>query len=371
MRFPGRAALFGLLVGLSIALSASAAEPPTSLLKPVTPAGGQVRVRLPVTPGFPKCMSFPAQVPNGKKKSELIKVTVALDTLPGTSYIMSKKLEALGYEVPNSKEFLLPELVIRAGQISPKLPKGHDTAIRLTNIKLTVIETPAGSDNNVYDSDLSVSSAALYQGAERTLMPRVSFGDKFLEMNVPTAIIKRPGTSETMIPEVTVSMNDKLTPAVGPMVVHNGLSVFAYAAVNGQTTFKKPDGTIAPVNATVSSVTTAPSGVLVTVGLVRGCDVLLDPPPPGATIASTGKLKEFRLGLMTGPGLKVQKDIVIKDLPVVVDHSQSEGYVLLGQKFMDTYFVDGVYAADATGWKLHGRVDPQLLADIKTRPKQK
>ena len=84
-----------------------------------------------------------------------------------------------------------------------------------------------------------------------------------------------------------------------------------------------------------------------------------------------GKIKELRLGLYTGTGLKVQKDLVLKDLAVVVDKNASEGYVWLGPKFMETYFKDGVYACGTDGiWKLNGRCDPELLFDIKTRPKK-
>jgi len=108
-RFPMRARLAVLLPAAVVcAALAARADDPAPLLKPVAPAGGQLRVRLPVEPGFPKTMRFSAQVPNGKKKSELLDVTVALDTLPGQSYITAKKLESWGYAVPKGKEFLLP-----------------------------------------------------------------------------------------------------------------------------------------------------------------------------------------------------------------------------------------------------------------------
>jgi hypothetical protein len=41
--------------------------------------------------------------------------------------------------------------------------------------------------------------------------------------------------------------------------------------------------------------------------------------------------------------------------------------MLITQKFIDTYLTDAVYAADKDGWKLHGRIAPDLLFDIKTR----
>jgi hypothetical protein len=358
---------------------AARADDPAPLLKPVAPAGGQLRVRFPVEPGFPKTMRFSAQVPNGKKKSELLDVTVALDTLPGQSYITVKKLESWGYAAPKGKEFLLPELFISAAQIAPKPAKGHDTTIRLANLKLTVVDAPASTDNTIYFADLSLSSTTLYGGSDRTMEPRVSFGDKFLELTVPAGIVKRPGGSDAKITDVTGNADAKLAPVYGPMVSRGGLQVFGYAAVNGQETYKTPDGKVFPVNVAVSSITNVPSGVVVTLGLVRGCKIEVE--PGGMAMGATGveaksefvpgKIKELRLAVNTGPGMKTVKDIVIKDLPVLIDKNQSEGYMLIGQKFIDTYFADGIYAADANGWKLHGRAPTELLMEIKTRPKQK
>lgn len=376
MRVRGGVALLGLVAVFAVGLAARAADEPAPLLKPVTPAGGQLRVRLGVTPGFPKTMSFHAQVPKAKKKSELIDVTVALDTLPGKSYITAKKLESWGYDVPKDKEFLLPELVITAAQVAPKPTKGHDAVVRLTNIKLSVIDNPASTDNTIYFCDMSLSSTSLYQGGERALEPRVSFGDKFLELTVPPAITKRPGTDDAKVVDVT-GTDTKNVPAFGAMTSRGGLQVFSYASVNGLDTYKTPEGKTFPVNVAVSSITNSPTGVVVTLGLVRGCKIEMDNAAKGMGATGVeaksefvpGKIKELRLAVNTGPGLKTVKDLVIKDLPVLIDKNQSEGYMLIGQKFMDTYFVDGVYAADVNGWKLHGRVDPDLLQDVKMRPK--
>jgi hypothetical protein len=380
MPFGTRFALFGLAVALAGSFAASAAdEPPPPLLKPVTPAGAQqLRVRLPVTPGSPKTMSFNARL-KGKKQSEMIDVTVALDTLPGKSYVTTKKLQSWGYDVPKDKEFLLPELTFTAAQIAPKPMKGHDTAVRLTNIKLTVIDTPASSDDTVYLCDLSLSATTLYLGNERAMEPRISFGDKFFELTVPTTIAKRPGTEDAQLVEVTASADTKLVPVYAPIVTRAGIPVFGYAAVNGQDAYKTADGKSVPVSVAVSSITNVPSGVVVTLGLARGCKIEMDQTAAGlgATGVDTksefipGKIKELRLAVNTGPGLKTVKDIVIKDLAVLVDKNQSEGYMLLGQKFMDEFFADAVYSGTGDGWKLHGRLDPALLFDIKTRPKQK
>jgi hypothetical protein len=378
MRVPGRLALFGLAVFLSVTLAAPAADEPAPLLKPITPTGGQLRVRMPVTPGYPKTMQLSAQVPRGNKKSELIDVVVALDSLPNPSYITPKKLESWGYEVPKTKEFLLPELLLTMSQIAPKPSKGGtDVVVRLTNLKLTVVDAPASTDNTVFFSDMSLSATTLYQGGERAMEPRLSFEDKFLEMTVPAAIVKRPGTEAVQVPGVTTNTDAALVPAVGPTTVRNGLPVFAYAAVNGQESYKLANGTVVPVNVLVSSISNWEAGIVVTIGLARGCKVDMDMAAAGMTATGAlgksemipGKVKELRLGLYTGAGLKMQKDFVIKDVSVVVDKNVSEGYVYLGPKFMDTYFKDGVYAAGADGWKLHGRINPDLLFDIKTRKK--
>ena len=372
--------LFGLAVLCAAVVAAPAADEPPPLLKPVTPAGSSLRVRLPVTPGYPKTMQFTAQVPNGKKKSEQLPINVAFDCLPNPSYVTAKKLESWGYEVPKNKEFLLPELFFTTAQIAP-VPKkgqekGQDVVVRLTNIKRTVIDSPASSDNTIYNCDMSLSALAVYYGSERTIEPRLSFADKFLELTVPSTIVKRPGTDDTQIPEVTTTTDATLVPAVGPMVV-KGRPVFAYAAVNEQEAYKTANGTIVPVHVAVASINNWEPGIVLTMGLARGCKVEMDQAAVGKmgtgveskTEMIPGKMKEFRLGLLTGPGLKVQKDLVLKDVPVVVDKNISEGGVTIGQKFIDTHFKDGVFAGDANGWKLHGRVNPDVLFDIKSRKK--
>src|SRR5262245_10365392 len=137
MRGRTRVALLGLTVLFSAALTA--ADEPAPLLKPVTPTGTGLRVRLPVTPGFPKAVTFPAKLPNGKKKTEQIDVTVTFDCLPNPSYVTTKKIEEWGYDVPKGKEFTLPELTFTTAQIAPKPTKGSDVVMRLTNVKFTVV----------------------------------------------------------------------------------------------------------------------------------------------------------------------------------------------------------------------------------------
>jgi hypothetical protein len=380
MRFRGRGALFGVATVCALTFAVSAADDPPPLLKPVAPAGNQLRVRFPVQPGFPKTMSFTAQIPTkANQKYESTDITVALDTLPGKSYVTAKKLESWGYPVPRDKEFLLPELTIHAAQIAPKPMKGHDTIVRLTNLKITVVDSPGSSDNTIFFCDMCLSASTFYLGNERAMEPRLSFGDKFFELTVPATIAKRPGTEDAKLVDVTANPEPKLVPAFGPMVSRGGLHVFNYACINGQESYKTPGGRVFPINVAVSSITNVPSGVIVTLGLARGCKIEMDQAAPGMGATGVeaksefipGKIKELRLAVHTGPGMKTVKDIVLKDLQVFVEKNQSEGYMLLGQKFMDTYFADAVYSGTGEGWKLHGRVDPDLLMDIKTRPKQK
>ena len=389
MRIRSRLALLGLAVVFSAALVSSAADEPAPLLKVVTPAGTNLRVRIPVTPGFPKVVSFPAQVPNGKKKSELMDVHVAYDALPNPSYISAKKLESWGYTVPKgAREFVLPELLITGAQIAPNPAnppkgakagnelKGSDVVIKLTNVKLTVVPEAAAKDDSIHFNDFSLSATSLFGNNERTMEPRLSFADKFLELTVPVANVKRPGTETVSAPEVSVSPDTKLAPAFGPTMMRSGLPVFVFASINGQDTYTKPDmKTIVPVNVSVSSITNMSDGVMVTLGLARGVKIEMEANAAGQMATGVeaksefipGKIKELRLMLMTGPGMKTQKDLVIKDLPVMIDKNQSEGYMLIGQKFIDAYFTDGVYSNAGDGWKLHGRVNPELLFDIKTR----
>jgi hypothetical protein len=381
MRLPLPVSILALVAAF---VAAAAAAEPAPLLKPVTPGGQQLRVRLPVSPGFPKTMSFPAQLPRGgkkksseKKEAEKIDVTVALDSLPGKSYVTAKKLQSWGYDVPKDKEFLLPELTFTAAQVAPKPLKGHDSIVRLTNVKLTVVDSPGSSDDTVYFCDLGLSASSFYLGNERAMEPRLSFGDKFLELTVPTTITRRPGSEDGALVEVTSSTDTTLVPAYGSMISRGGIQVFGYASINGQDSYKTANGKVFPVNVTVSSITNVPSGVIVTLGLARGCNIEMDQAAPalGATGVEAksefipGKIKELRLAVNMGPGFRTVKDLVIKDLPVLVEKNQSEGYMLLGQKFMDTYIGDAVYAGTGEGWKLHGRIDPTLLFDIKTRPK--
>jgi hypothetical protein len=382
MRSLARVALFGMAVVLAGAFAAPAADDPAALLKPVVPPAGQVRVRLPITPGFPQPVTFPAKLADGKQKSKQLDVRVALDCLPNPSYVTAKKLEDWNYEVPRgAKEIVIPEIQLSTVQLAAakgsKGPTGTDTVVRLTNVRLTIVNAPGSTDNSIHTADLSLSYTTLFGSAERAMEPRLSFGDKFLEWTWPVTGTKRPGTSDQTAPDVTASKDEKLVPAYGAMITRNTPPVFAFASINGYDTYKTPEGKVMPVNVMVSSITNMTDGVYITLGLQRGCKVDMEQVAVGAKAVGVenkselnpGKIKELRIALNIGPGLKTMKDIVIKDLPVVVDRNITDGYMHVGQRFMDTYFPDAVYAADGAGYKLHGRVNPDLLADPKTRKK--
>jgi hypothetical protein len=160
-------------------------------------------------------------------------------------------------------------------------------------------------------------------------------------------------------------------------MVIRGLPVFAYASVNGLTQYKTGDGKTELVNVSVSTTTDFPTGVFFTLGTARGCGLEMeqdkDLKTTGATFETRSlkaKVKELRLGVMTGPGLKTQKDIVINDITVFVDKSNSGHYVHIGPKFMETYLKDSIYTCGSDGnYQLHGRLKPDLLQDLKTRAK--
>lgn len=367
-----------LLASLLVCAARSAADEPAPLLKPVLPTGSATRVRFPVTPGFPKSMQFKAQVPNGKKKSELIPVTVAFDTLVGQSYVSAKNVEKWGYD-PKLKELVLPELVIATAQPAPaKSAKGSDATLRLVNVKLTVVEAPGSGDASIFQSDLSLSASNIYYGSERTAEPRVSFADKFVEFTAPAALVKRLSTSAAPLPPVTGTDDDKRVVAAVPMVSRGG-PVFAFVSVNGHDSYKTADGKTVPVVGTVGSLNNWDAGVMITLGMARGCKVEFDQAKGGAEGTSAvgksevgrGKLKELRFEIATGPGLKEKKDFVLKDVPVMVNLNASDGFLTIGPNFINRHFKDAVYAAGSDGvWKLHGRVNPETFADPKTRPKK-
>jgi hypothetical protein len=240
-----------------------------------------------------------------------------------------------------------------------------------------VVDPPAGAEK-VRGVDLFITLRDLLKDTYAPYEPRVYFQDRFLELTVPSGVVKRPGTDSDPPPDPAVSDDKELVPLTGPMALPRGIPVFAYAAVNGLTGYKLADGKVEMVSAGVSSTNDWPTGVLMTMGTARGCKVELDPEKEakgmGAnfeTRLAIGTVKELRLGMKTLTGQKGAKDLVIKDLTVYVDKTNSGHFIWLGPRFLDTYLKDPVYACDSLGsWALLGRAKPELLQDIKTRPKK-
>jgi hypothetical protein len=356
-----------------------ASQPPETgpLLKPVVPSNNSIRVRIPVLEERGTTMQFKAQIPKGPKgmgkKGETIEVTVAIETLPGPSYVSAKLWQSWGYDIPGNRTAVLSELAIPASQIAPKISKGRDVQVKLPSIAMDIIEPPGGVDQ-IRGCDIFLSVRELTKNADRTYETRFYFQDKYFELTVPSGSIKRLGTGDEAPPDPAITENPDLVVVVGPTVVR-GVPVMAYSSINGLTQYKLPGGKIEQVNAGVSSTNDWPAGVLLTMGTARGCNVEMDQAKDDKGLGATfetrvlkGKIKELRLGVMTGPGLKTQKDIVIQDLEVYVDKSNSGHFIWLGPRFLDTYLKDHIYACGPDGkWQLHGRIKPDVLQDIKTR----
>jgi hypothetical protein len=299
----------------------------------------------------------------------MIDVTVSFDTLPTKGYVSAKKWRSWGYEVPANKIGLLPELVIPGSQLAPKSSK-RDVLVRFPAISLEIIDPPGGEEK-VFGSDLSITEFT--KNNDRVMEPRYYFADPFLDLTVLGTSLRRPGTDEGMPPEPTLTKEPAgLVPVSGPTVVR-GVPVFAYAAINGKSQYKTPEGKDEWVNVGVSSSSNW-KGLQMTMGTARGCGVEMedakDLTGTGATFQAMigrGKLKEFRLGFQTGPGFKTQKDLVLKDVPVFIDKNNSEHFVWLGPSLINEHLKDAVYAFGADGWRLLGRAGPADLQDIKTR----
>ena len=332
-------------------------------------------------------MYFKAQIPKGKgKKGEMIDVDVGIENMPGKSYVSTKLWQSWGYEVAQNSTTVLSELVVQGSLIplKPATPKtsppkttakGYDVQVKFPAINLDIIDPPGGAEK-VLRCDIYIRWGELTKNSDRTFEPRLYFQDKFLELSVPSSSVKRLGTGDEAPPDPAIATDSDLVVVASPMTIR-GLPVFAYSAVNGLTQYKTAEGKTELVNVSVSSTTDFPTGIVFTMGTARGCGLEMeqdkDLKTTGATFETRslkGKVKELRLGVMTGPGLKTQKDIVIKDLTVYIDKSNSGHYVHIGPKFMETYFKDPIYTCGADGiYQLHGRLKPDLLQDIKMRPK--
>ncbi|MBA4064632.1 MAG: hypothetical protein C0501_13145 [Isosphaera sp.] len=355
---------------------------PAPLLKAVAPPAGGVRVRLPAAEGVfgdhYNTYTVTGEVPLAKKKktdkAETVPVRVRFDNSPfALARVTEAKWKGWGYEVPKNGPVVLPELILPASQVAPKAAKGADVRVRIPNVKLSVVRTLDDSDT-VFGCDLDLAVGVLNLLADpKATEPRVYFADKLVEFTAPAAAVARPGTDAPPPPDPKVSADPALVPA-GTAPYDLKTADPPFLSLNGKSKYKTAAGGEVTVQYSVSSVLNWSQGVTITHGTALGCGVEFDEDKPLATVsakalkgtACAGVVKELRLGLLTGPGLKAPKDLVLKDIPVVVLRNDSAHHVTFGAKFVEKYFADAVYtAADE---RLYGRVKPDLLFDPKTRP---
>ena len=136
-----------------------------------------------------------------------------------------------------------------------------------------------------------------------------------------------------------------------------------FVSVNGQTQYIIPAlGKVEPVIALMDI--GAGSPIVLPPTVARGCGVEF---VKGKGFA-VAKVSELRLGVVTGPGIKGTRDLVLKDVPVAVTDSEDDRVIWFSAKFVEDYFKDGVFGCGPAGaWRLHGRVKTELLEDPKTR----
>jgi hypothetical protein len=362
--------LLAAAVLITAAALATAADDPPPLVKPVVPAAASARVRFPITETAEKFCQFKAQITNPKKKGEMLRVKVLLDTLPNVATVGLKTWQDWGFEVPGNRVGVIPELIISASQIAPKAAKGGDVEFRLKDVKVNIYEPPASQPAVIGECDLWLSLRDLTGGADKTYEPRLHFADKFVELTAPGTALKKLNTADLSPGEVKAT-GGELVPAFGPC--GGDITTFAYASVNGLTQYKTPSGKVEKVNVGVSSITNYPApGIMMTLNTARGCGVMMEKLPTDGGDPVPGKVRELRIGLQTGPGFKGQKDFVLTDLAVYVTDDKTSAFVWVGPRFVEKYFTDGVYGCGSDGtWRLYGRVKPEFLDDIKNRPPAK
>jgi hypothetical protein len=352
---------------LTLGVFGAAADGPPPLVKPVTPANG-VRVRVPVEENPKTYMQFKATV--AKKKGDTFDVKVMIDTHHNSARVELKKWKSWGFDVPNNRIGVIPELIIPSAQISPKPTKGRDVDFRVANVKVNIIESAVGNDAVGGGCDILLSLRDLTGGADRTFEPRFYFHDKFLELTAPGTMVKRLNTGDMTSPDATATAGD-LVPAVGTMNATSGSPVFSFASVNSYARYMLTTGKVETVNVSVSTIANYPEpGIVMTLSTAHGCNVELEKQPrEGETV--TGKVKELRLEMLTGPGFKTKKDLVLREVTVYVSEDKTHSAVILGPRFVEKYLTDGVYGCGSDGvWRLHGRVEAKYLEDPKTRQPQ-
>jgi hypothetical protein len=352
------AALGSLLAACALG---SAADPPP-LLKPLAGTSAAPRLRFPFA--GPKNQTpdaqFKALIPKPKgKKGEYTEIVLWVSPYVANIGHTTQQWKAWGFEVPADRLAVLPELVIPGAQTgAAKGAKGRDAEFRVTNLKVQLAEAPGGDTGGISNA-LTIPLSALTGGNDRGAEPRFHMADRFLELSAPAKAVKKLDTSDVPLGEVTGTDDAKLKVAAIPTTG----SVFNYVSVNGFTQYVRPNGNPERV-AGYLLVGTGGSDIIMTVPVARGCDTQLDK-EAGPTSAI---VKELRVGPITGPNLKGQRDFVLRDVKVTVSANESASVIYFGPQFIEKHFKDAIFACGSDGvWKLHGRVKPEATEDIKTR----
>jgi hypothetical protein len=369
--------LLAAIVAMAPQLGATSAQPVKEpLLRAVTPPAGQFRVRIPLAEGNDKAIQMQARVPNPKAKGDRSEITVGLDTI-NRSMVTTKMLEKWGYSAPPGKPFVLPELLIAAHQLAPKPTKTSDVFLRVTNLKLDVLEAAPDGGGQLFNADMILLLPDLLKVATRSAEPRFHLHERFLDLTVPPAAVRRPGTGLELMPEPDTPPDPKLAVIACPLNPTPGLS-FTSASINGIDTFQMPDGKIHRVTPLLSTGTHGGSGVVMTIGMARALKLDVDltrDASPGMTTEKRVrvieyKLKEFRVGVLTGPGLKTPQELVFTEFTIWIDVVDSDAGLWIGYPFITRYFKDAVLAISPDGTaKLHGRVDPEHIKEPRAKKK--
>jgi hypothetical protein len=362
----------------------STAQPPRdkdgALLKAVAPPAGQSRVRVPLAEGPMKAIQLRVQVPHPRKKGEATDATAGLDTL-NRCVVTTKMLETWGYPTPAGKTFVLPELLVVAHQLAPKpAGKGTDVLVRVQNLKFDVLDAAPDGGGQILGADMLLFLPDLVRAtAGRPPETRFHFPEKFLDLTVPPAAVRWPGTGEDLpaAAEPEAKADPNLVVVACPLNPTPSMA-FTSGSVDGIDTFQTPDGKTHAVTPLLSSVTHGGSGVIMNIGMARALKLDVDLTKEAAVGMSTEKrlrliehtVKELRVGALTGPGLKTPRELVFADQKIWIEVTESEPALWIGYPFLVAHFKDSVlaYAADGKA-TLHGRVNPDLVKD--PRPKKK
>jgi hypothetical protein len=355
-----------LALAAGLALAAAAAEPP--LLRPANPPAGHTRVRFPLKGGEDPVLQFvgKGKVPRaGGKKGDLIDVSVSLSTVPHCQ-ATDKMLARWGYKGVPNESVILPEVFLTGSQLSPKLAKGADVVYRIPSVKVWVVDVDAnGKSEQISGTDLMLHLPEITGGADRVMEPRLYFTDRFLDLSLPAATFKKPNTGAEAPADPPSKAPAGLTPFVAPLTDPKG-PAFAGATINGQDTVKVP-GKAEPLVVYLSASTEGMEDFYVSLGAAQPLGVKVDPTKTGFEKA---RVQELRLVFNTGPGFKAKKEFVLTDTPVNVNMLDSSVTVAIGPTFVNKHFPDAVFTVGSDGAaKLHGRVDPKKLAEVRPRKK--